>query len=161
MVSGPEARILARLATFPSSLESAWDVPREVCLPGLSEYLGVVRSALHAPLNELLSKKLIIERKTHVIGGGSRRRKVYHITEKGRTECEGVTILNKKKIGELLGNPPSQTILHGRDSLVQRLTSEKKLILTGLPGIGKTSLLRSIADKLAVSYTHLTLPTKA
>ncbi|MAH91252.1 MAG: hypothetical protein CMA11_05730 [Euryarchaeota archaeon] len=148
MVSGPEARILARLATFPSSLESAWDVPREVCLPGLSEYLGVVRSALHAPLNELLSKKLIIERKTHVIGGGSRRRKVYHITEKGRTECEGVTILNKKKIGELLGNPPSQTILHGRDSLVQRLTSEKKLILTGLPGIGKTSLLRSIADKL-------------
>ena len=148
MVSGPEARILARLATFPSSLESAWDVPREVCLPGLSEYLGVVRSALHAPLNELLSKNLIIERKTHVIGGGSRRRKVYHITEKGRTECEGVTILNKKKIGELLGNPPSQTILHGRDSLVQRLTSEKKLILTGLPGIGKTSLLRSIADKL-------------
>ena len=39
MVTGPEARILARLATFPSSLESAWDVPREICLPGLSEYL--------------------------------------------------------------------------------------------------------------------------
>ena len=69
MVTGPEARILARLATFPSNLESAWDVPRDLCLPGLSEYLGVVRSALHAPLNELLSKKLVVERKAHVIGG--------------------------------------------------------------------------------------------
>ena len=90
MVTGPEARILARLATFPSSLESAWDVPRELCLPGLSEYLGVVRSALHAPLYELVKKKLIVERKAHVIGGGSRRRKVYHITETGRAECEGI-----------------------------------------------------------------------
>ena len=49
MVTGPEARILARLVTFPPSLESAWDVPRDICLPGLAEYLGVVRSALHNP----------------------------------------------------------------------------------------------------------------
>ena len=121
MVTGPEARILARLATFPSSLESAWDVPRDICLPGLSEFLGVVRSALHAPLNELVSKKLVIERKAHVIGGGSRRRKVYHITDKGRAECKGIEIPEKKKVGELLGKPPSQTNLRGRDSLIEQL----------------------------------------
>ena len=148
MVTGPEARILVRLAEFPPSLESAWDAPRDICLPGLSEYLGVVRSALHAPLSELGGKELIIERKAHVIGGGSRKRKVYHITELGRKECEGITVPNKKKIGELLGQPPAKTILHGRDSLIQQLKGEAKLILTGLPGIGKTSLLRSIADEL-------------
>ena len=147
MVTGPEARILARLATFPSSLDSAWDVPRDICLPGLSEYLGVVRSALHGPLNELLSKGLIVERKAHVIGGGSRKRKVYHITVSGRTECEDVDVPTKVKIGELLGKPPAQTSLKGRDSLIANLKSESKLILTGLPGIGKTSLLRSIADE--------------
>ena len=129
MVTGPEARILARLATFPSSLESAWDVPREICLPGLSEYLGVVRSALHGPLNELEKKNLIIERKAHVIGGGSRRRKVYHITEAGRAECGDIEIPAKKKVGELLGNPPTQTFLRGRDSLIQELKTKEKLIL--------------------------------
>ena len=60
MVTGPEARILVRLAEFPPSLESAWDAPRDICLPGLSEYLGVVRSALHAPLSELGGKELIM-----------------------------------------------------------------------------------------------------
>ena len=73
MVTGPESRILARLHTFSSTLESAWDVPRDICLPGLSEYLGVVRSALHAPLSELVKKGMVTERKAHVIGGGSRK----------------------------------------------------------------------------------------
>ena len=146
MVTGPEARILARLATFSSKLESAWDVPRELSLPGLSEYLGVVRSALHAPLNELLRKKLVVERKAHVIDGGSRKRNVYHITDLGRTECEDIIVPKIKKAGELLGNPPSKTILQGRDSLIESLKNKNKLILTGLPGIGKTSLLRAISD---------------
>ena len=148
MVTGPEARILARLAIFPTSLESAWDVPRELCLPGLSEYLGVVRSALHAPLNELVYKGLVIERKAHVIGGGSRRRKVYHLTDLGRAECKDVELPAQKKVGELLGNPPTQTVLRGRDELILQLKNMKKMIMTGLPGIGKTSLLRSIADEL-------------
>ena len=148
MVTGPEARILARLATFSTSLESAWDVPREICLPGLSEYLGVVRSALHAPLNELVHKGLVIERKAHVIGGGSRRRKVYHITDLGRTECKDVELPAQKKVGELLGKPPTQTVLRGRDELILQLKNMKKMIMTGLPGIGKTSLLRNLADEL-------------
>ena len=48
----------------------------------------------------------------------------------------------------VLGSPPSQTFLRGRDSLIQDLKGKKSLILTGLPGIGKTSLLRGIADEL-------------
>ena len=48
----PEAqrRILARLAQFGDEMQEAWDVPRELSLPGLAESLGVVRSALHIPL---------------------------------------------------------------------------------------------------------------
>ena len=111
MVTGPESRILARLHTFSSTLVSAWDVPRDICLPGLSEYLGVVRSALHGPLNELVKKGMVMERKAHVIGGGSRKRKVYHITDIGRVECQGVDLETKKSIGELLGKPPNQSSL--------------------------------------------------
>ena len=148
MVTGPEARILARLATFPPRLEASWDVPRDICLPGLSEYLGVVRSALNAPLNELINRKLVIDRKAHVIDGGSRKRKVYHITELGRAECKDLDVPLKKKIGELLGRPPVKTMISGRDTLIGQLKNEKKLIITGLPGIGKTSILRKLADEL-------------
>ena len=148
MVTGPESRILARLHAFSSTLESAWDVPRDICLPGLSEYLGVVRSALHAPLNELVKKGMVIERKAHVIGGGSRKRKVYHITDLGRNECKGIDLEPKKSVGELLGIPPSQSNLHGRIELIEQIKFKKKVILTGLPGIGKTSLLRGVADDL-------------
>ena len=151
MVSGPKARILARLATFPTSLEAVWDVPRDLSLPGLSECLGVVRSALHSPLNELMKDGLVIERKAHVIGGGTRRRKVYHITELGRNEIDGVIIAPKKTVGELLGNPPGVVSLKGRDDLLSVLIEQEKIILTGLPGIGKTSLLRALADELVKS----------
>ena len=145
MVSEPQARILSRLAEFPRNLESAWDVPRDLCLPGLSEHLGVVRSALHAPLTELLDNGLIIERKAHVINGGSRKRKVYHLTELGRDEVSKLDYSPKKKIGELFGKPPIVSELYGRKELVDSIIDKKKFILTGLPGIGKSSILGEIS----------------
>ena len=82
----PEAqlRILARLAQFGGELEKAWDVPRALSLPGLAESLGVVRSALHAPLSALEADGHVSTRSAHVIGGGTRRRTVVHITDRGR-----------------------------------------------------------------------------
>ena len=67
MLSPSMLRILRWLESYPSSLESAWDVPRSLSLEGIADGIGVVRSALHAPLNELLRKKLVVERKAHVI----------------------------------------------------------------------------------------------
>ncbi len=74
----PEAqrRILARLAQFGDEMQEAWDVPRDLSLPGLAESLGVVRSALHMPLSVMQEEGLIITRTAHVIGGGSRRRPI-------------------------------------------------------------------------------------
>jgi len=152
MVSGPKARILCQLANYPTSLEDAWDVPRNICLPGLAEALGVVRSALHQPLAELVKEEHVIERKAHVIDGGSRRRKVYHITKSGREACKGLEITTKKiKIGELLGTPPNNIDLKGRENEIESLLDANRIILTGLPGIGKTSLLRGLADALVQS----------
>ena len=84
MLTHSQARLLARLAEFGDHLETAWDVPRELSLPGLAESLGLVRSALHQPLSELETQGLISTRTAHVIGGGSRKRTVVHISKKGR-----------------------------------------------------------------------------
>ena len=83
MLSRSQEKLLRYLGTFPDALAKAWDVPRAVSLPGLSEAMGVVRSGLNQPLNVLLDEGYIVVRVAHVLGGGSRRRQVYHITEKG------------------------------------------------------------------------------
>ena len=56
------ARLLLRLADFGVEVESAWDAPRGLSLPGLAEHLGLVRSAIHNPLKELESSGLISTR---------------------------------------------------------------------------------------------------
>ena len=146
MVRGPLARILSRLAEFPRNLETAWDVPRDICLPGLAEYLGVVRSALHAPITELIESGYVIERKAHVIGGGSRKRKVYHITELGR-ENSSSNLKRKEKVGSFFGDLPERQEIIGRDDLISDILQHDKVILKGLPGIGKTSILHEISLK--------------
>ena len=83
-LSMPQERLLRWLGNYSASLEKAWDVTREISLPGISESLGVVRSALNVPLTKLEKQDLVFKRMAHVIGGGSRRRNVYHLTEKGR-----------------------------------------------------------------------------
>ena len=89
MVTEAQARILRHLAEFPVSLEKAWDVPRDLSLPGIAEKLGLVRSALNPPLNNLHSEGYISIRMAHVIGSGSRRRNVHHLTQEGRELVSG------------------------------------------------------------------------
>ena len=83
-ISAPQERILRWLGGFSPTMEKAWDVTRELSLPGISEALGVVRSALNLPLSKLEEEDLVFKRKAHVVGGGSRRRHVYHLTDQGR-----------------------------------------------------------------------------
>ena len=111
MVTEAQARILRHLAEFPVSLEKAWDVPRDLSLPGIAEKLGLVRSALNPPLNNLHSEGYISIRMAHVIGSGSRRRNVHHLTQEGRELVSGFDndfgIIEKRKSKKKNG------ILHG------------------------------------------------
>ena len=154
MLSDTQRRLLLRLADFGVEVESAWDAPRALSLPGLAEHLGLVRSAIHTPLKELEASGLISTRSAHVIGGGPRRRTVVHLTDSGRQRAE---ILSEEEFPEksqslAIGPIPNQTQIRGRedelDTLLTKLLAGENLQLTGLPGIGKTSLTRSVAELL-------------
>ena len=139
------ARILRLLARFPDEMLTAWDVPRDLSLPGLSDSLGLVRSALHEPLKSLEEKGLIETRQAHVIGGGSRKRTVIHITSLGRKEISQLMPLNgPQKERNLVEG------LYGRESEIQQIESmlsKGSVVLTGIPGIGKSALLKAISFK--------------
>ena len=154
MLSETQRRLLLRLADFGVEVESAWDAPRGLSLPGLAEHLGLVRSAIHNPLKELESSGLISTRSAHVIGGGPRRRTVVHLTDTGRQRAE---LLSEEQMPEkseslAVGPIPNQIQIQGRDdeleSLLTKILAGENLQLTGLPGIGKTSLSRSLAELL-------------
>ena len=164
MRSTAEVKILRWLGQFPPALESAWDITRELSLPGMAEALGVVRSSLNIPLKSLQQDKLVMMRTAHVIGGGSRRRSVFHITMSGRELLqqlieEGLTESPLKKAqkptkaGKIMGSAPPLNPLYGRDKLVEKITEELSnsgsLVISGLPGIGKTSLARKALDEMA------------
>ena len=149
MAGSSKQRILAWLATFPVSMEKAWDVPRGICLPGIAEALGVVRSALHEPITELLKSELITERKAHVIAGGSRKRKVYHLTLLGRDSIEEIEVIRSETKGILYGKVPEIVELKGREKFIDELLSNSgRIIITGLPGIGKSTVLAECARRL-------------
>ncbi len=151
MLTEAQTRLLRLLSTFPDTLEGAWDVPRELSLPGLADQLGVVRSALNPPISSLEKDGLVHTRKTHVIGGGHRKRTVVHITEKGRkmvAELEPEDEIETS--GEIQGQMPGLTHIHGREKflleMMDVLENGATLQVVGLPGIGKTSLLRVLAE---------------
>ena len=151
MLSEAQTRLLRLLATFPDTLGDAWDVPRELSLPGLAERLGVVRSALNPPIASLEKGKFVHTRKAHVIGGGHRKRTVIHITEKGRKVAAKFEPEEKiERVGEFQGEMPALTYIHGRKDLLldvmNGLENGATLQVVGLPGIGKTSLLRVLAE---------------
>jgi len=142
MLPESQARILRLLARYPDELVEAWDVPRELSLPGLSESLGLVRSALHEPLKALEDEGLVQTRTAHVIGGGSRKRNVIHLTSKGRQQASTLvtTAGHSMEIESTDG-------LHGRESELGQLESalvDGAVVLTGMPGIGKTALLQAL-----------------
>jgi len=154
MLSETQRRLLLRLADFGVEVESAWDAPRALSLPGLAEHLGLVRSAIHNPLKELESSGLISTRSAHVIGGGPRRRTVVHLTDTGRQRAE---LLSEEQMPDkseslAVGPIPNHIQIQGRDdeleSLLTKILAGENLQLTGLPGIGKTSLSRSLAELL-------------
>ena len=146
-----QLRILAHLASFGSDLEGAWDVPRALCLPGIAEAVGVVRSAIHSPLSELESASFVTIRSAHVTGAGSRRRKVVHITLEGREVASRQDTVSARR-GRAIGPVPDAALLHGRDdevsALSQSLSEGGSVLLNGLPGIGKTSLARAVVEAL-------------
>ena len=152
MVRPTEQRILAWLSQYDDSLQNMWDVPREISLPGIADAIGVVRSALHKPLKNLHEQELIIVAQAHVINGGSRKRNVHFITNKGRK------INNNEQMqtnASILGNPPNNIELIGRTDELENmdliLVKEKSIWITGIAGIGKTAILRYFAEQKAQS----------
>ena len=154
MLSETQRRLLLRLADFGVEVESAWDAPRALSLPGLAEHLGLVRSAIHNPLKELESSGLISTRSARVIGGGPRRRTVVHLTDTGRQRAE---LLSEEEMPDkseslAVGPIPNHIQIQGREyeleSFLTKILAGENLQLTGLPGIGKTSLSRSLAELL-------------
>lgn len=152
MVTEAQMRILRRLDAFPDSMRAAWDVPRDLSQPGLSDHLGVVRSALHAPLVALQEGGLVEARMAHVIGGGSRRRNVYHISDEGRTLVASSGRPEVRSSGAILfGDAPEPIDLRGRGNdlkAVKDMLTGGSARLTGMSGIGKTVLARTIASEM-------------
>ena len=147
-----QARILRWLGPFPDGLREAWDVPRELSLPGMAEGLGLVRSALHVPLNHLVENGLVVVRSAHVIGGGRRRRSVHHLTEEGRHALNSLEPLKQEPPpqGQWIGHRAPTGPAFGRASdvaAIQRLLEEHKAAaLTGLAGVGKSTVARCVAE---------------
>ncbi|MBT61368.1 MAG: hypothetical protein CMA63_07460 [Euryarchaeota archaeon] len=155
----PQERILHHLGQFSSDLETAWDVPRDLSLPGLSDALGVVRSALNIPLSLLEETGMVTKRMAHVIGTGTRRRNVFHLTEQGRTAVQSIGKQSlkprNKKSSTMHGEVPTLGVVHGREGVLNELESSlfdaHSIVLSGLPGIGKSTVGSALFQALAHS----------
>lgn len=158
MVSQPQLRILTWLNGYSSSLEKAWDVTRELSLPGISEGLGVVRSALNMPLKGLEQNGHLLKRMAHVVGGGSRRRQVYHITDTGREIVDNSVLsdLKESTTFKIFGTSPNLVDIFGRHEELSdcaKLLSNHSIIISGMPGIGKSAMVRSLCHSLSQKKT--------
>ena len=152
MLPEAQARILRWLGPFSDGLREAWDVPRDLSLPGIAEGLGLVRSALHVPLNLLEEEGLVVVRSAHVIDGGRRRRSVHHLTEEGRRVLETLELPAEPAVtqGPWFGQHDPVGPAYGRESdvaaLHQVLLDHNTAAITGLAGVGKSTVARCLAD---------------
>jgi len=149
-----QVRLLWILNEFGEYLENAWDVPRSLSLPGLAESMKMVRSGLHKPLKQLEEEGYITKRLAHVVGGGTRKRQVFHITNQGRNAIE-LQIENKATHREPSEVTYRQISLFGREEFIQKCLShlEKNSILAigGMSGIGKSVVSRQISSRFTQS----------
>ncbi len=161
MLPEAQARILRWLGPFADGLRDAWDVPRELSLPGMAEGLGLVRSALHVPLSHLIDDGLVTVRSAHVIGGGRRRRSVHHLTEEGRRVLGALESPDEEPVttGRWIGDQGPAGPAFGRDSdatAIHRLLNEHKAaVLTGLAGVGKSTVARCVAEAWRTGGGHV------
>ena len=158
MLTQPQLRILKWLSEYPSSMEKSWDVSRDLSLPGIAEGIGVVRSSLNIPLTKIEEHGFVQKRMAHVIGGGSRRRQVYHISNSGRDYLSQLLVsdITTKKPKPIFGNPPKQIKIYGRNTELSQsleILNRKSLVITGMPGIGKSVFVRKIAAHYANNKT--------
>ena len=158
MVSKAQLRILNWLSNYPDSLTKSWDVTRDLSLPGIADALGVVRSALNQPLTKLENNGFITKRTAHVVGGGSRRRQVYHITSEGRLQLEDINDESYKSTNRdrIIGSPPPITEVFGREAEMQHcleLLNTESLLLSGMPGIGKSAFVVKLCQELTKQNT--------
>ena len=161
MLPEAQARILRWLGPFADGLRDAWDVPRDLSLPGMAEGLGLVRSALHVPLSHLIDDGLVTVRSAHVIGGGRRRRSVHHLTEEGRRVLDALESPDEEpvKTGRWIGDQGPAGPAFGREAdatAIHRLLNEHKAaVLTGLAGVGKSTVARCAAEAWRTGGGHV------
>ena len=143
-------RILRILNEFGESLEKAWDVPRSISLPGLSESMNLVRSGLHKPLKNLEDQGYVSKRLAHVVGGGSRKRQVFHITHEGRAYIASLSEDEQEELPEEHFN--HQYPLFGREDIIMQCISmieqHGMVAIGGLSGIGKSIVARHVSERI-------------
>ena len=88
---------------------------------------------------------------------------------KKAAEARGSSKTNEKltavgAIAQAIGSEVQKVIIgksHVIDNVLVNILSNGNLLFEDYPGLAKTLMTNTFADALAVSYTHLTLPTKA
>lgn len=144
-------RLLRLLNEFGEYLENAWDVPRSISLPGLADSMNMVRSGLHKPLKQLEEEGYVKKRLAHVIGGGTRKRQVFHITNEGRSTFESLNVLSHT-VPDEENKPLTHTQVYGRDDFIttclNHLTEHSILAIGGLSGIGKSTVANIVSENL-------------
>lgn len=155
-----QEKVMIHLYRFRAFSE-VFDVPEAMCQSGIAKGVGVRRSHISSVIKNLRSKDLVEERLAH-IRGGKRRRKVYQLTFKGKSDAKGIVDSLEREgtpLDVVLGKEPSVVetkasvlvpaikYFFGREeelvSFWEWLNTDgaRAFVVQGIPGIGKTTFL--------------------